>query len=108
MVAYFRQKVNDDDAYRQISKARFEPLPYPLRNKLNCDLYELDEELLRDIEKTVWQRDSIIQADTLSAPPPETFLQMLYRRKMRIMLASRPDESAPADVVETTTTSVRQ
>jgi hypothetical protein len=74
-------------------------------------LYELDENLLRDIEKTVWQRDSIIQADTLSAPPPETFLQMLYKRKMRIFLASQPDEeteSNTSDVAEKTTTSVRQ
>ncbi|MND04530.1 hypothetical protein D3C83_248510 [compost metagenome] len=61
--------------------------------------------MLKDIEKTVWQRDSIIQADTLNAPPPETFLQMLYRRKMRILVASRPEDS---DNSETTTTSVRQ
>lgn len=111
MVAYFLEQVNKDGDYRDISRAKFPPLPYSLRQSLNCDLYELDEDLLRDIEKTVWQRDSIIQADTISAPPPETFLQMLYRRKMRMLLASQPEEDRPAGpsgVVETTTTSVRQ
>lgn len=111
MVAYFLEQVNEDDGYRDISKAKFPSLPYALRARLDCDLYELDEDLLKDIEKTVWQRDSIMQADTLSAPPPETFLQMLYRRKMRILLASQPAEETPkgtAEVVETTTTSVRQ
>ncbi|MEX2234890.1 MAG: transglycosylase domain-containing protein [Cyclobacteriaceae bacterium] len=110
-VAYFLQQVNKEKAYMDISRAKFPDLPYPLRSKLNCDLYELDENLLRDIEKTVWQRDSIIQADTLSAPPPETFLQMLYKRKMRIFLASQPDEeteSSTSEVAEKTTTSVRQ
>lgn len=91
MVAYFLEQINKDTLYREIAEAKFEDLPYALRRRLNCDLYELDESLLRDIEKTVWQRDSIIQADTLNPPPPETFLQMLYRRKMRIMLASQPD-----------------
>jgi penicillin-binding protein 1A len=113
MVAYFLEQVNKDAAYSDVAKAKFEPLPYKLRTRLNCDLYELDENLIRDIEKTVWQRDSIMQADTVSAPPPETFLQMLYRRKMRILLASQPEESTPSSsntsgVVEATTTSIRQ
>lgn len=93
MVAYFMNHINRDTAYSDMSRARFAALPYALRSRLNCDLYELDDTLIRDIERTVWQRDSIMQADTLSAPPPETFLQMLYRRKMRIMLASQPDET---------------
>lgn len=111
MVAYFMEKVNRDANYRDVARAKFPALPYSLRSKLDCDLYELDEHLLRDIEKTVWQRDSIMQADTLSAPPPETFLQMLYRRKMKIMLASQPDEDTEAstsEVVQQTTSSVRQ
>ncbi|HEU5145297.1 MAG TPA: penicillin-binding transpeptidase domain-containing protein, partial [Chryseosolibacter sp.] len=98
MVAYFMENINKDTAYRDIAKASFPQLPYQLRHKLDCDLYELDDMLLADIEKTVWQRDSIMRADTLSAPPPETFLQMLYRRKMRIMLASQPQDES-----ETTT-----
>lgn len=112
MAAYFLEQVNKDESYAQISRAKFEPLPYHLKRRLNCDLYELDESLLKDIEKTVWQRDSIMQADTLSAPPPETFLQMLYRRKIRIMLASQPEKVGQGrttpEAGETTTTSVRQ
>ena len=107
--SYFLEQINKDAAYNEISKARFPALPWSLRSRLNCDLYELDEEMLKDIEKTVWRRDSIIHADTLSQPPPETFLQMLYRRKMRIMLASQPDEDAnTSNNVPATTTSVRQ
>ena len=109
MVAYFMEKINKDAAYKAIAKAKFPPLSYKISRKLDCDLYELDDHLLTEIERTVWQRDSIMQADTLSAPRPETFLQMLYRRKMRILLASQPDEgSGASEVVETTTTSVRQ
>ena len=111
MVAYFMEHINRDPSYRAIAKAKFPALPYSLQNKLNCDLYELGDTLLRDIERTVWQRDSLIQADTLSAPPPETFLQMLYRRKMKILLASQPeekDETTSSQVAEQTTTSVRQ
>ena len=108
MVAYFMEKINKDATYKAISKAKFPQLPYKISRKLECDLYELDDHLLTEIERTVWQRDSIMQADTLSAPPPETFLQMLYRRKMRILLASQPDEGSGTSDVETTTTSVRQ
>lgn len=111
MVAYFLEQVNKDSSYSEISKTTFPDLSHSLRNELNCDLYELNEDLLKDIEKTVWQRDSIIQADTLGAVPPETFLQMLYRRKMRIMLASQPEEETEAslsDAAEETTSSIRQ
>lgn len=87
IVAYFMEQINKDTAYSKVAEARFPSLPYSLRARLNCDLYELDDNLIRDIERTVWQRDSIMQADTLSAPPPETFLQMLYRRKMRMIFA---------------------
>jgi penicillin-binding protein 1A len=109
MTAYFLDEVNKDPRYKQLADAEFSDLSYALRRRLNCDLYELDDVLLRNIERTVWQRDSIIQADTISAPPPETFLQMLYRRKMRIMLASQPDEERPATQVPAATkTSLRQ
>ena len=101
MVAYFMQTINNDTTYRHIAEATFPQLPYQLRHKLNCDLYELDDMLLADIEKSVWQRDSIMRADTLNSPPPETFLQMLYRRKMKILLASQPDDA------ETTTSAAQ-
>ena len=111
MAAYFMEQVNADTVYQSISHARFPQLPYALRSKLNCDLYELDDVLVSDIERTVWQRDSIIRADTLSKPPPETFLQMLYRRKMRILLASQPEsetEASNSEVMKPTMTSVRR
>lgn len=101
VVAYFMDRINRDSTFRKLVDAKFPALPYALRRRLNCDLYELDEDLLRDIERSVWERDSIIQADTLSAPPPETFLQMLYRRKMRITLASPPEEQPSAKPAST-------
>lgn len=111
-VAYFLDQINRDDAYADIANAKFPALPRSLQNRLNCDLYELDDSLMENIEKTVMQRDSIILADSLHDPPPETFLQMLYKRKMRIMLASQPEEKAVegegTEGAEVTTTSVRQ
>ena len=111
MVAYFLEAVNRDESFQDVSKARFPVLSNPLRSRLNCDLYELNENLLKNIERTVWQRDSIIQADTLSAPPPETYLQMLYRRKLRNVLASQPEnerEIVPTEVPEETPATLRQ
>lgn len=107
MVAYFLEQLNHDTLYQHIAKARFPELSWRLRSKLGCDLYELDDELMRNIEHTVWQRDSIMRADTLSAPPPETFLQMLYRRKMRMILAREENENR-SNTMEATTTSARQ
>jgi penicillin-binding protein 1A len=92
ITAYFLKQVNEDAAYRNISKAKFPPLPNSLQRKLNCDLYELDQGLWAQIEQTIHQRDSIIQADTVALPPPETFLQTLYKRKKKILLASQPKE----------------
>ncbi len=84
IVGYFLNAVDQDKKFSAIADAKFKPLPNELRRKLNCDLYELDDNLWSQIEKTVHQRDSIIQADTLAPPPPETFLQTLYQRKVRI------------------------
>src|SRR5690606_25033937 len=111
VVAYFLEHLNGDTTYQALAEQAFPPLPYSLRRRLNCDLYELDDRLLSDIERTLWQRDSIMQADTLSDPPPETFLQMLYRRKMRIMLARQEEEGEAQNTpggVESTTTSFSQ
>jgi hypothetical protein len=44
------------------------------------------------MEKKVHQRDSLMQSDSLAIPPPETFLQTLYKRKKRILLASQERE----------------
>lgn len=89
IVAHFMKSVNTDKAYREISKAKFAPLKSTVLSKLECDLYELDDTLWAEIEKSVQQRDSIIMADTLAEPPVETFLQGLYKRKQRVILASQ-------------------
>jgi len=89
MAAYFLKHINEDENYKQISLARFPSLPNSLRREMDCDLYEINENLWQQIERTVYARDSLIQADSLAKPPPETFLQTLYKRKRRILLASQ-------------------
>jgi penicillin-binding protein 1A len=64
--------------------------------KLSCDLYEINDELWTSIEKSVLARDSIMQADTLSPAPPETFLQVLYNRKKKIAMLTEQREQAAA------------
>jgi penicillin-binding protein 1A len=92
IAGYFLQHVNQDPAYREISQARFPRLSQALQQKLNCDLYDLNENLWKQIEATIHERDSIMMADTL-AKPAETFLQTLYKRKLKIRLASQPVEA---------------
>jgi penicillin-binding protein 1A len=96
IVAYFLRQINEDAAYREIAKAKFPALPDALRKQLNCDLYELDEDLKMAIEKSVQARDSLMQADTTGIPPPETFLQTLYNRKRKIALLSEEETKAHA------------
>jgi penicillin-binding protein 1A len=104
VVAFFMQEVNRDKDFEEISKARFTALPAELRKKLDCDLYELDEELVEDIERMVFQRDSILRVknllmeiDSLAADtiviPQETFLEQLYKRKLRIQSAKFRQDS---------------
>jgi penicillin-binding protein 1A len=88
-VAYFLKNVNADKRYATISKAKFPTISPAARRKLGCDLYELNDNLWAQIEKTVHQRDSIISTDTLATPPPQTFLQTLYKRKQKVLLASQ-------------------
>jgi penicillin-binding protein 1A len=96
MTAYFLKAINDDPSYADISKAKFAPLPNSLRSEMNCDLYEINENLWADIEKKVHERDSLIQADSMAIPPPETFLQTLYKRKLKIMLAAQAKDQEQA------------
>jgi penicillin-binding protein 1A len=77
-----------------LTKSKFSQPPPSVSNQLNCDLYELDDTLWAQIEKSVHQRDSVLLADSTAMPPPETFLQTLYKRKQRFILAS---ESAKLD-----------
>ncbi len=104
IVAYFMQQVNHDKNFDSIAQARFPVLPPELRKKLECDLYELDEELIADIEYTLTKRDSILQlkrlimqtdsiaADTIVVPQ-ESFLEQLYRRKLKIKATKMRQDS---------------
>jgi penicillin-binding protein 1A len=100
ITAYFLKQVNADPAFKDLSSAKFSPLPYPLQQKLRCDLYELSDELWQDIEKMIFKRDSIMHADTLAKQPSETFLEMLYRRKLKIMEATDTPNVKNLEIVE--------
>ncbi|HTE34240.1 MAG TPA: hypothetical protein VK666_27865, partial [Chryseolinea sp.] len=93
MVAYFIKHVNADPTFKEITTSKFKPLPAELQGQLDCDLYELNAELVEKIKQTVFHRDSLIQADTTAKPPNETFLEILYKRKLKIMRANAPDTS---------------
>jgi penicillin-binding protein 1A len=96
IAAYFLNQVNRDPQFKDISSARFRRLPYELQQELECDLYELDDDLWADIEKMIFKRDSIMHADTLAKPREETFLEMLYRRKLRMQQAAHRRDSINA------------
>jgi penicillin-binding protein 1A len=93
MVAYFLKQVNDDPDFKKISDAKFTPLAPELQRKLNCDLYELSDELQVEIAYMVYKRDSLQRLDTLAVLPKESFLEMLYKRKLKIAEASQPSEN---------------
>ena len=100
IAAYFLKQMNSDPKFKSISTARFKPLPYELQEELQCDLYELDDELWADIEKSIFKRDSIQHADTLAKPREETFLEMLYRRKIKIQQAAHRRDSINAATIK--------
>lgn len=109
IVAYFLKQVNQDRSYKTISDAQFAPLPRALQHRLDCDLYELNDELLTQVQALIHQRDSIMHADSLAVIPEETFLEMLYKRKLRIMEAIQLRDSVKREIqalegAETTTT----
>lgn len=93
ITAYFLKQVNDDPQYKELSSAKFKPLPWELQRELQCDLYELDDDLWAEIEQSIFKRDSIMNADTLAKPPAETFLEMLYKRKVRMQQAAHRRDS---------------
>ncbi len=84
ITAYFLKQVNKDPKFKTISEAKFPPLSAKLQKKLDCDLYDLSDDLQQKIITTIFQRDSTIQADTSVIAPPESFLQVLYERKLKI------------------------
>jgi len=89
----FLKQVNNDPTYKSITDAKFDQLPLALQGKLDCDLYELSDDLILEIEKSIFQRDSLIQADTAATVPPETFLQTIYKRKLKIKAAQEQRDS---------------
>ncbi len=109
VAAYFMQQLNRDPSFEKISKAKFSPLANELLLQLNCDLYELDDELVGKIEQTIHHRDSvqltklqIMEIDSLAADtivvPSETFLEQLYKRKRKIEAAKvRRDSTRMAE-----------
>lgn len=98
IAAYFLKQVNQDKDFKEISSARFKRLPYELQEELACDLYELDDELWAEIEETIFKQDSIMHADTLAKPRQETFLEMLYKRKVKIQQAAHRRDSIAATI----------
>ena len=100
IAAYFLKQVNSDPKFKSVSTARFKSLPYELQEELQCDLYELDDELWSEIEKSIFKRDSIQHADTLAKPREETFLEMLYRRKIKIQQAAHRRDSINAATIK--------
>jgi penicillin-binding protein 1A len=100
MFAYFMETVNKDPSFKEVSKATFPKLNHTLEQKLNCDLYELDEPLWQSIAHTIQQADSLVLADTLAPPRKESFLEMLYKRKLKIMQASMPQDTTVVDDLE--------
>ena len=90
--AFFKQ-VNSDPNYKDITSAKFPAPTSELYKKLDCDLYELSDELTYSIEQSIFRRDSVTAADTAVAPPPETFLQTLYKRKQKLAAAKLKRDS---------------
>jgi penicillin-binding protein 1A len=93
ITAAFLKQVNNDKTFESISTAKFPALSRELQGELDCDLYELDADLILEIEKSILKRDSTILADTAAAPPPETFLQTIYKRKLKIKAAQERRDS---------------
>jgi len=84
ITGYFLKYVNDDPAFKGLSNQKFTSLPKELSEKLDCDLYELNELVIEQAKHLTHLRDSVTLADTLATPPEESFLEMLYRRKLKI------------------------
>jgi penicillin-binding protein 1A len=93
VAAAFFRNVNKDKSFETLTKAKFKPFPSELQQEMQCDLYELDDNVIYEIEKSLFKRDSIIHADTSAKAPPETFLQTLYKRKQKIAAAQQRRDS---------------
>jgi penicillin-binding protein 1A len=85
--------VNNDKNFDSISTAKFPYLSRERQGQLDCDLYELSDKLIAEIEQSIIKRDSTILADTSVAAPPETFLMTIYKRKLKIKAAQEKRDS---------------
>jgi penicillin-binding protein 1A len=92
ITGYFMKQVNSDKNFKWITDAKFPTLPVALQQELTCDLYELDSALMDRIARTTLKRDSLLLADT-TATQAETFLEQLYKRKMKLKRASEKRDS---------------
>jgi penicillin-binding protein 1A len=100
IVGYFLKQVMDDKSFKKISDSKFPALAEEWKNELDCDLYEIDSTLWKKIERTAWERDSLIQADT-TAIANESFLEQLYNRKLRQKrLSEKRDSIARRDLID--------
>ncbi len=103
ITAYFLKRLDQDRKFKKMMADNFPPLSPQLQEKLNCDLYEIDYDLRSKIEDIIYKRDSTIAADPSLPPPPVSFLQMLYERKIRIMRAALAADSVKrlqVDIIE--------
>lgn len=100
ITGYFMKLVNDDPAFKNIASAKFPSPTSEMYKKLDCDLYALSDELIYSIEQSIVKRDSTIAADTSVTAPPETFLQTLYKRKLRLAAAKQKRDSLANIIAE--------
>ena len=100
ITAAFMKQVNTDHKYKELATAKFPSPTSEIYKQLDCDLYELTDDLTYSIEQSIFKRDSTIAADTAVAPPPETFLQTLYKRKLRLAAAKQKRDSV-ANIIAT-------
>lgn len=93
ITGYFLKSIEQDKSFEPMVKQRFTSVPSVLREKLNCDLYELNDELQVKIARSIVVRDSLIVADTTVKQPEETFLQVIYKRKLKLQRAQLARDS---------------
>lgn len=93
ITGYFLKSIEQDKSFEPWLKNRFTTLPSTLREKLDCDLYELSDTLQYQIARSLAVRDSLILADTSVTQPEETFLQVIYKRKLKIQRSQQTRDS---------------
>jgi penicillin-binding protein 1A len=96
MFAYFMRALNTDPLFKDITQAKFPTVPAAWYKRMDCDLYELDSALVEKIKVLTVEQDSLYAqqyTDSLSAPRKESFLEFLYRRKLKIQMRNNRQDS---------------